>query len=169
MDEVISKWGVGSGVGLFIVAGVSQKLIGGLLSIPGLTGQKPGVLTAWVEILLGDIQVGSPLTEAGLQSLLFGVGNIVPLLTTLLIFAIVVYAESVRVEIPLSHARVKGARGRFPVKLIYASVLPLIFVRALQGNIQFLGRILYRQFGDTLLRGSVCTRTGAPSAGCFTI
>jgi preprotein translocase subunit SecY len=59
-----------------------------------------------------------------------------------LIFAIVVYAESVRVEIPLSHARVKGARGRFPVKLIYASVLPMILVRALQANIQFAGRIL---------------------------
>ncbi|ELY90079.1 preprotein translocase subunit SecY [Natrinema altunense] len=167
MDEVISKWGVGSGVGLFIVAGVSQKLIGGLLSIPGLTGQKPGVLTAWVEILLGDIQVGSPLTEAGLQSLLFGVGNIVPLLTTLLIFAIVVYAESVRVEIPLSHARVKGARGRFPVKLIYASVLPLIFVRALQGNIQFLGRILYRQFGDTLPTWLGVYANGSPVGGLF--
>jgi preprotein translocase subunit SecY len=64
------------------------------------------------------------------------------LVTTVLIFAIVVYAESVRVEIPLSHARVKGARGRFPVKLIYASVLPMILVRALQANIQFAGRIL---------------------------
>jgi preprotein translocase subunit SecY len=31
------------------------------------------------------------------------------------------------------------------VKLIYASVLPMILVRALQANIQFLGRILYKQ------------------------
>jgi preprotein translocase subunit SecY len=31
------------------------------------------------------------------------------------------------------------------VKLIYASVLPMILVRALQANIQFLGRILYSQ------------------------
>lgn len=28
IDEVISKWGVGSGIGLFIVAGVSQRLVG---------------------------------------------------------------------------------------------------------------------------------------------
>jgi preprotein translocase subunit SecY len=69
-------------------------------------------------------------------------GNLVALATTILIFVIVVYAESVRVEIPLSHARVKGARGRFPVKLIYASVLPMILVRALQANIQFLGQLL---------------------------
>ncbi|MEF8878672.1 MAG: preprotein translocase subunit SecY, partial [Haloarculaceae archaeon] len=32
MDEVISKWGVGSGIGLFIIAGVSQRLIGGLFA-----------------------------------------------------------------------------------------------------------------------------------------
>jgi preprotein translocase subunit SecY len=70
--------------------------------------------------------------------------------TTILIFVVVVYAESVRVEIPLSHARVKGARGRFPVKLIYASVLPMILVRALQANIQFLGRILRSQLGATM-------------------
>jgi preprotein translocase subunit SecY len=87
------------------------------------------------------------LTPTGIQSLLIGVGQIIPVLTTIGIFVVVVYAESVRVEIPLSNARVKGARGRYPVKLIYASVLPMILVRALQANIQFLGRILDAQLG----------------------
>ncbi len=35
MDEVISKWGVGSGIGLFIVAGVSQQLVGGFIQWGG--------------------------------------------------------------------------------------------------------------------------------------
>jgi len=167
MDEIVSKWGVGSGVGLFIVAGVSQKLVGGLLALPNLGGQQPGILVAWIEILRGDISIGSPLTGAGLQTLLFGVGSLVPLLTTLLIFGIVVYAESVRVEIPLSHARVKGARGRYPVKLIYASVLPMIFVRALQANVQFLGRILHSQFGGDLPRWLGIYVDGRPVDGLF--
>jgi preprotein translocase subunit SecY len=34
------------------------------------------------------------------------------------------------------------------VKLIYASVLPMILVRALQANVQFLGRILRAQLGS---------------------
>jgi len=40
MDEVVSKWGIGSGVGLFIVAGVSQAIVTGLFSItrPGGPG-----------------------------------------------------------------------------------------------------------------------------------
>jgi preprotein translocase subunit SecY len=146
MDEVISKWGVGSGIGLFIIAGVSQQLIGGFFGLPGLT-ENNGLFYNWFLILTGDVSF-SVLTPRGMQQLLLGPGAIVPLLTTAFIFVIVVYAESVRVEIPLSHARVKGARGRFPVKLIYASVLPMILVRALQANIQFLGRILNAQLSS---------------------
>jgi len=141
MDEIVSKWGVGSGVGLFIIAGVSQQLVGGLFAWEGLGGT-PGFFPTWFAILTGSQEIASPLTAEGLQALLLGQGQLLALVTTVLIFAIVVYAESVRVEIPLSHARVKGARGRFPVKLIYASVLPMILVRALQANIQFAGRIL---------------------------
>ena len=141
MDEIVSKWGVGSGVGLFIIAGVSQQLVGGLFSWEALGGT-PGFFPTWFAILTGGQEIASPLTAEGIQALLLGQGQLLALVTTVLIFAIVVYAESVRVEIPLSHARVKGARGRFPVKLIYASVLPMILVRALQANIQFAGRIL---------------------------
>ena len=42
----------------------------------------------------------------------------------------------------LAHAQVSGARARFPVKLIYASVLPMILVRVLQANIQMVGMFL---------------------------
>jgi preprotein translocase subunit SecY len=141
MDEIVSKWGVGSGVGLFIIAGVSQQLVAGLFSWQGLGGQS-GFIPTWVGIITGSVEIGSPLTPGGLSDIFLGTGQILALITTVLIFGIVVYAESVRVEIPLAHANVKGARGRFPVKLIYASVLPMILVRALQANIQFLGQIL---------------------------
>ncbi|WP_435099692.1 preprotein translocase subunit SecY [Halarchaeum sp. P4] len=141
MDEVVSKWGVGSGIGLFIVAGVSQSLVGGLLYWGGGTGSM-GVFPFWINVLLGNIE------NVTFSTVLFNsTVGLLPIITTILIYAVVVYAESVRVEIPLSHARVKGARGRFPVKLIYASVLPMILVRALQANIQFLGRILKSWLG----------------------
>jgi preprotein translocase subunit SecY len=148
MDEVISKWGVGSGIGLFIIAGVSQRLIGGLFAFPPINTQ-PGFLPAWFDIIVGNTEIGAVIGGSGLQTVLFSsTAGIIPLVTTVLIFVVVVYAESVRVEIPLSNARVKGARGRFPVKLIYASVLPMILVRALQANVQFLGRILDAQLAS---------------------
>jgi len=149
MDEVISKWGVGSGIGLFIIAGVSQRLVGGLLTIPFLSPRNQGgILYTWYQFAVGERSIGPVLAPEGIQTLITGQGQLLALFTTILIFVVVVYAESVRVEIPLSNARVKGARGRFPVKLIYASVLPMILVRALQANVQFLGRILNAQLGS---------------------
>ncbi|WP_226039035.1 preprotein translocase subunit SecY [Natrinema sp. DC36] len=161
MDEVVSKWGVGSGIGLFIIAGVSQRLVTGLINpVQG------GFFFDWYRILTGQVEVGSLVSGAGLQTLLLGDGHIIALFTTVLIFGIVVYAESVRVEIPLSHARVKGARGRFPVKLIYASVLPMILVRAVQANVQFMGQILNRQWaGMPAWLGSYSQ--GQPDGGFF--
>ena len=151
LDEIISKWGVGSGVGLFIIAGISQQLLGGIFDWHEATtaagsGLPTGLLFRWYAIFTGQADLQFALTSSdGFWFLLTYGAEILFLFTTVLIFAIVVYAESVRVEIPLSHARVKGARGRYPVKLIYASVLPLIFVSAIQANIQMFGQIIYSQ------------------------
>lgn len=132
LDEVVSKWGIGSGVGLFIIAGVSQGIVGGLLQ---------QVLPHWWGILTGQIEV-NPLSVSGLETLILADGGILPIFTTLLIFGIVVAAESTKIEIPLSRQNVSTARADFPIKLIYASVLPMILVRALQANIQMIGRAL---------------------------
>ena len=165
MDEIVSKWGVGSGVGLFIIAAVSQQIVGGFFSF-SLLGET-GFFASWFGIITGDVPLESPLTPTGLEQLLFQPGQVLALFTTVFIFAIVVYAESVRVEIPLSHARVKGARGRFPVKLIYASVLPMILVRALQANIQFFGQILNSQWAGMPEWLGVYGDQGEPISGFF--
>ncbi|MFC3477157.1 preprotein translocase subunit SecY [Halobacterium litoreum] len=164
MDEVISKWGVGSGIGLFIVAGVSQRLVGGLFYWEGGVGNQ-GLIPTWFDIAIGNVTNIPPLLSGDGVSYLLMQAGILGLITTVFIYVVVVYAESVRVEIPLSHARVKGARGRFPVKLIYASVLPMILVRALQANIQFLGQILNNTINMPAWLGVYAN--GQPVSGFF--
>ena len=172
MDEVVSKWGVGSGIGLFIIAGVSQRMIGGLVGTNTFGGEN-GMIATWINVALGNQELsGSILTPAGLQDVILGPGGevqvgLLAIFTTVAIFSIVVYAESVRVEIPLSNTRVKGARGRFPVKLIYASVLPMILVRALQMNVQFLGRLLDRQWAAMPAYIGSYDEAGQPQEGLF--
>ncbi|NLI62622.1 MAG: preprotein translocase subunit SecY [Methanosarcinaceae archaeon] len=137
MDEVISKWGIGSGISLFIVAGVSQQIITGLINwLPGSDGLPIGLIPKWINLIMEG-----ELFSNGIMYILINAG-LLSLISTVIIFLAVVYVESVRIEIPLSHSAVKGARGKFPVKLIYASVLPMILVRALQANIQLIGTIL---------------------------
>lgn len=145
MDEIISKWGIGSGISLFIVAGVSQQLVNGLINWTiGSDGLAIGLIPKWLSLFKNNILFTNDLVYFLLHS------GLLSLIGTLIIFFSVVYVESIRIEIPLSHASIKGARSKFPVKLIYASVLPMILVRALQANIQVIGSILSNK-GYTIL------------------
>jgi len=164
MDELISKWGIGSGISLFIAAGVSQSLFTGLFNwLPVNVGEIsltnppagviPGTYYMTTHMSLGDmvnwgyqtIFMGSP--QIGYEN------AIVPLLGTILIFFIVVYAESSRIELPLAHGRVRGARGRYPIRLIYASNIPVILMAALLANINMFAMLMYNNSNLPLLGG----------------
>lgn len=141
MDEVVSKWGIGSGVGLFIVAGVSQQIVTGLFNwTSDSSGLPTGFFPKWLYIVQ-NVEADFLFSGDGIMFMLIS-GGILALVSTIVIFLLVVYVESTRIEIPLAHSAVRGARGKFPVKLIYASVLPMILVRALQANIQMVGLLL---------------------------
>jgi preprotein translocase subunit SecY len=132
MDEVASRWGIGSGVGLFIVAGVAQGLVNGFFNWESATDQ---FALGFFPRLFEIIGSGANFVEY------FGL-ELLALFTTIGLFFFIVYVETTRVEIPLAHANVRGARARFPVKLVYASVLPMILVRVLQANVQMIGMFL---------------------------
>jgi len=155
MDETISKWGIGSGISLFIAAGVSQALFtgifnwlpvqGGIVSMSNPpAGTIPGTIYLSSQMTLGELVGG------GYQSIFLGApsvgysNSIVPLIGTLFIFFIVVYVESSRIELPLAHGRVRGARGRYPIRLIYASNIPVILMSALLANINMFAMLLYQ-------------------------
>ncbi len=167
MDEVVSKWGIGSGVSLFIIAGVSQQVITGLISwvsAEGEGGLAVGVIPRWIQLLWP----GSPFYVEGYAILEGGITfliqhYLIALISTIGIFFLVVLLESTRLEIPLAHSMARGARGRFPIKLLYASVLPIILVSALQACIQGFGRMLYSR-GITIL-GAYDESTGVAISG----
>lgn len=132
MDEVISKWGFGSGVSLFIAANVSQSLFIRLLSpLPSPTN--PSIATGALPALIQSLAGGDPQT-----ALLMLAG----ILSTAFVFVIAVYAQSMKVEIPLSFGRVRGHGIRWPLNFIYTSNMPVILISALLANIQVFARIL---------------------------
>ncbi len=117
LDEVVLKWGIGSGISLFIAANVTRATLWMLF------GPHP---TSTVVSMLNAISTGS---AAWLTHLLV-------LLLTALVFIIVVYAEDIRVNIPIALSLGRGAGGYYPVKLLYLNVIPVIFATALFANIQ---------------------------------
>ncbi|MBR9682339.1 MAG: preprotein translocase subunit SecY, partial [Candidatus Aenigmarchaeota archaeon] len=76
MDEVVSKWGLGSGISLFIAAGVSKTIFLRIFS-PALGDASGGIIA----VFLSSLGQGQP--SAAFISLL-------PLISTIVVFAIVV-------------------------------------------------------------------------------
>ena len=136
MDEVIQKWGFGSGISLFIAAGVSQEIfvrafspLNSLGQIAFGSGQAPiGALLVFVMSLIEGVPT---------QALI----AIVSILATILIFTLSVYAQAMKVEIPLSFGRVRGFGMRWPLNFLYTSNIPVILIAALLANIQLFGRL----------------------------
>jgi preprotein translocase subunit SecY len=138
LDEVISKWGFGSGVGLFIVAGVSSQIVTGSLN-PLSSPTSPGVPSGAIPQFLYLLTTSQP-----------DFSLLIPIIALVAVFLVVVYAESMRVEIPLSFGGVKGARGKYPLKFIYASNMPVILTSALLLNVQLFAA-LFQKLGFPIL------------------
>jgi preprotein translocase subunit SecY len=68
---------------------------------------------------------------------------VIALIGTVVIFLIVAYAESMRIELPLAHGAARGARGRYPIRLIYASNIPVILMAAVLANVSMFSLLFW--------------------------
>ena len=150
MDELISKWGIGSGISLFIAAGVAEAIFTGTLNWNPVDGGaavgigNPPAGTIPRAIYLLSNSSSADMSNWGYEWMFLGEPNsVVALLCTLLIFFSVAYLESTRIELPLSHGSARGARGRYPIKLLYASNIPVILMSAVLANVSMITLLLY--------------------------
>jgi preprotein translocase subunit SecY len=152
MDDLIQKWGFGSGTGLFIAAGVSRQVIIAIFS-PLTRSANPEPF--W--------QVGGTPVGALFQfATTFELTSLVPIFATAIVFGVVVYLQSMRVEIPLTFGNVRGFGQKWPLKFLYTSVMPVILIAALVSNVQIMGTVLAGQNGCSILG---CFSNGQASSG----
>lgn len=139
MDEVVKKWGFGSGVSLFIAAGIGGAVFVQLFSpfnavgdISIMDADSPPVGKIWqffIYIVAGNFAA-------------LGTDVLAPILVTVGLLFLIVFFQAVNVEIPLSFGRVKGQGFRWPLNFFYAGVMPVILISALSANFQLWARLL---------------------------
>lgn len=140
MDEVVSKWGFGNGLSLFIAAGVSKSVFVRAFS-PLDSPTDPSIATGAIPALFQSLAAGDPITAL----LMFAA-----VVSTIFVFGLAVYAQAMKIEIPLSFGRVRGYGMRWPLNFIYTSNIPVILVAALLANLQLWARLL-QNWGHPLL------------------
>lgn len=160
LDEILQKgYGLGSGISLFIASGVAGSIFWAAFSFMNsgsADGLSNGIMIAIFEVLFGNrvfpdthtLFPGEPISFGYLFLRSGGQSSILGLITTLLIFFGVIYVETIRVEIPLTHSGYKGYRGKYPMKLLYVSNIPVILAQALYANFMFIGQLLWNAVKD---------------------
>jgi protein transport protein SEC61 subunit alpha len=139
MDELVQKgWGLGSGISLFIMAGVAQSVVWDTFN------PSTGLLVGSLSNFLGGGQTA-------LQWVFGQVNGVYPSLlgffATIGVFLLVIYLNGIRIELPMSYAGYKGFRSKYPIKLLYVSNLPVIFASALFANVYFFAQLLWSTQG----------------------
>ena len=139
MDEIVSKWGFGSGISLFIAAGVCSEIVIRAFSplttagtLAWGTSQDPvGKVWVFISSLANQNPTGAILALSAIVA-------------TIVIFLAAVYLQSMKVEIPLSFGRIRGHGIRWPLNFLYTSNIPVILIAARLANVQLWARLLER-------------------------
>src|SRR5947199_221450 len=146
MDEVDSKWRIGSGIALFIAGGVAQQIFTGTFTWEPSRAGSP-VPASTIPNIVWYLQnyPGSRLANGGIEQIMVQPPNpLIALIGTVVIFFIVAYVESTRIELPLAHGMARGARGRYPIRLMYASNIPVILVAAVLANVSMFSLLFWQ-------------------------
>lgn len=151
MDEVTQKWGFGSGVSLFIVAGVAWRLFTGMFQFVGTAGENclsdfAGTPCAGKFLVIIQSFINPAPTEA--------ISAVAAIIVTAIIFMAAVWGQSLKVEIPLSYERLRGYGMKWPLAFFYASNIPVILTAALEANLTLFGGLLENWLGYPTFLGS---------------
>jgi len=140
LDETIQKgWGLGSGISLFIMAGVAQGIMWSVFSpIPAQDGPV-GVVPFTIDAAIhGDLS--SALFRSGQLPSIFG------LIVTSLVLLALVYVQGIHIDIPIVSTKYRGFTAVYPIKLLYTSNIPVILASALLANAIFIGQMLWANY-----------------------
>jgi len=147
-DELLQKgYGLGSGISLFIATNICETIIWKSFSptsIQTASGtQYEGALIALVHLLVTRSDKVRALREAFYRQ---NLPNVTNLLATVVVFAIVIFFQGFRVDLPVKHKNQRGAGGTYPIKLFYTSNIPIILQTALVSQFYFISQLIYRRF-----------------------
>jgi len=152
LDELLQKgYGLGSGISLFIATNICETIVWKAFSPTTInTGRGTefeGAVIALFHLLITRTDKVRALKEAFYRQ---NLPNVTNLLATIMIFAVVIYFQGFRVDLPVKNQRQRGQTGTYPIKLFYTSNIPIILQTALVSNLYFLSQLLYRRYSTNI-------------------
>ena len=154
MDETLQKgYGIGSGISLFIAVNICENIIWKAFSPFTITNESgnteyEGAIISTIHLLLTRPNKISALQKAFYRS---SGTNLFNLITTFVVFLVVIYFQGFKYEIQICHKNDKGNYRTYPIKLFYSSNIPIILQSALVSNLYFFSQILYKRYRNNFI------------------
>jgi len=148
LDELLQKgYGLGSGISLFIATNICETIVWKAFSPAtvntGRGTEFEGAVIALFHLLATRNDKIRALREAFYRQ---NLPNLMNLMATLLIFAVVIYFQGFRVDLPIKSARYRGQYSSYPIKLFYTSNIPIILQSALVSNLYVISQMMAAKF-----------------------
>ena len=146
LDEMIQKgWGIGSGVSLFILAGVCQTVMWYTftpisVAVSTTTNEIFGFIPAVISALFSTGFTVTTLANIAVRQ--YRYPSLLTFVLTIAMILVLIYIEGIRVELPITSTKYRGFQGVYPIKLLYVSNIPVILVSALGANVTFFARLI---------------------------
>jgi len=153
LDELLQKgYGLGSGISLFIATNVCETIVWKAFSLTtvstGRGSEIEGAICALVYMLFTRESKIEALREAFFRT---NLPNLTNLMSTVVVFLVVIYFQGFKILIPLRRQDVRGQTSQYAIKLFYTSNIPIILQTALVSNIYFVSQILYQRFSHNII------------------
>jgi protein transport protein SEC61 subunit alpha len=140
LDEMVQKgWGIGSGLSLFIMAGIAQTILWNVFSVVPADDGPVGLLPFTIDASLSGHGADAIFRTGQLPSLF-------TLALTVGVILVLVYIEGIHVDVPIVSTKYRGFTAVYPIKLLYTSVIPVILASALTANAVFMGQMLWANY-----------------------
>ncbi len=147
LDELVQKgWGLGSGISLFIAVGVAEAIFLNLFNIIPVKEGNEAVPYGLIPYIISKSFSGN-IASSILRPHNFP--SIVGLIATLITIFTILYAEGIRIEIPISMAKYRGMRSVYPIKLLYVSNIPIILASTLIMDMQVMSQVIWSSFNPS--------------------
>ena len=148
LDEIMQKgYGIGSGISLFIAVNICETIIWKSFSPFTITTESG--LTEYEGAIVNAIHqlITRPNKISALQHAFYRAtgANLFNLITTFVVFLVVIYFQGFKHEIKITHKNDASYRT-YPIKLFYSSNIPIILQSALVSNLFFFSQILYKRY-----------------------
>jgi len=153
MDDLMTKWGFGSGVSLFIGAGASWQLITSLFQF--ITQQGTNCLLDFTNTACPGkffVIIQSVINKYPTEL----ISAVATIAITVIIFLTIIWAQSLKVEVPLSYGKLRGYAVKWPLAFFYSSNIPVILTAALIVSLQVFGGLVETAAAPCLIEGGTC-------------